>query len=422
MTRKRSMVDIDLPDRPLAKTLPVGRGSDPTARRGPMAKAIAEMAISARERHEIEAQIRLEGDAPAHEHFRRGHPGLMADLVPLDLIGMTRPVRDRKKGPDAGLLEPKAPTTEPDLSNPIRLEARADGQFELIQGHGLLTFGRPLKKQPDRPPAGKVLPIRERDCPLGREREERPALPPPARDAATKTRAARANPCLGRRTGMKHTLLSVVLATALALPVMAQDDMTMAPAAPGGGWDGTARAMKEVMQAEGIAASVQVQNVPGAGGTVGLAQFASTGAGDPGQLIVGGYVMVGAILTNVSPATLSDVAPIARLRGEAVGIAVSASSPIQNISELVEMMKADPGPVSWAGGSAGGVDHITVGLLAKAAGVDPTKINYVAFSGGGEALAAILGNQVTVGISGVGAFLPQVEAGTTRMLAVSTAE
>ena len=76
----------------------------------------------------------------------------------------------------------------------------------------------------------------------------------------------------------------------------------------------------------------------------------------------------------------------------------------------------------WAGGSAGGVDHITVGLLAKAAGVDPTKINYVAFSGGGEALAAILGNQVTVGISGVGEFLPQVEAGTMRMLAVSTAE
>jgi putative tricarboxylic transport membrane protein len=198
--------------------------------------------------------------------------------------------------------------------------------------------------------------------------------------------------------------------------------MIMAPAAPGGGWDSTARAMQEVMQAEGISASVQVQNVPGAGGTVGLAQFASSTSGDASQLIVGGYVMVGAILTNDSPVSLADVTPIARLTGEAVGIAVSASSPIQNIGELVEMMKADPGAVSWAGGSAGGVDHITVGLLAKAAGVDPTKINYVAFSGGGEALAAILGNQVTVGISGVGEFLPQVEAGTMRMLAVSTAE
>jgi putative tricarboxylic transport membrane protein len=221
---------------------------------------------------------------------------------------------------------------------------------------------------------------------------------------------------------MKHTLLSVLFATVLAMPAFAEDYTIVAPAAPGGGWDGTARAMQEVMQAEGISASVQVQNVPGAGGTVGLAQFASQASGDASQLIVGGYVMVGAILTNESPVSLADVTPIARLTGEAVGIAVSASSPIQNIGELVEMMKADPGAVSWAGGSAGGVDHITVGLLAKAAGVDPTKINYVAFSGGGEALAAILGNQVTVGISGVGEFLPQVEAGSMRMLAVSTAE
>ncbi len=221
---------------------------------------------------------------------------------------------------------------------------------------------------------------------------------------------------------MKHTLLGAVFAAALAVPAFAGDYTIMAPAAPGGGWDSTARSMQEVLLAEGISGSVQVQNVPGAGGTVGLAQFASTAAGDPTQLIVGGYVMVGAILTNASPVSLADVTPIARLTGEAVGIAVPAASPIQTIGELVEMMKADPGAVSWAGGSAGGVDHITVGLLAKAAGVDPTKINYVAFSGGGEALAAILGNQVTVGISGVGEFLPQVQAGTMRMLAVSTAD
>lgn len=221
---------------------------------------------------------------------------------------------------------------------------------------------------------------------------------------------------------MKHTLLGVVVAAGLALPAFAGDYTIMAPAKPGGGWDSTARAMQEVLLAEGISSAVQVQNVPGAGGTTGLAQFASTTAGDASQLIVGGYVMVGAILTNEAPVTLADVTPIARLTGEAVGIAVSASSPIQNINELVEMMKADPGSVSWAGGSAGGVDHVTVGLLAKAAGIDPTRINYVAFSGGGEALAAVLGNQVTVGISGVGEFLPQVDAGAMRMLAVSTAE
>ena len=82
---------------------------------------------------------------------------------------------------------------------------------------------------------------------------------------------------------MKHSLLSVAFAVGLAMPAFAEDYMIMAPAAPGGGWDGTARAMQEVMQAEGISASVQVQNVPGAGGTVGLAQFASTASGDPGS-------------------------------------------------------------------------------------------------------------------------------------------
>ncbi len=221
---------------------------------------------------------------------------------------------------------------------------------------------------------------------------------------------------------MKHVILGAALSAALAIPAFATDYTIMAPASPGGGWDQTARTMQEVLQSEGISGNVQVQNVPGAGGTVGLAQFVSTASGDPSQLIVGGYVMVGAILTNASPVSLADVTPIARLTGEAVAIVVPAASPIQDINGLVEALKADPGAVSWAGGSAGGVDHITVGLLAKAAGVDPTKINYVAFSGGGEALAAILGNQVTAGISGLGEFLPQVQAGTMRLLAVSSGE
>jgi putative tricarboxylic transport membrane protein len=221
---------------------------------------------------------------------------------------------------------------------------------------------------------------------------------------------------------MKHAFLGVAFAAALAVPAFAQNYTIVAPANPGGGWDGTARAMQEVMQAEGIASSVEVVNVPGAGGTVGLAQFVADSGGDPSKLIVGGYVMVGAILTNDSPVTLKDVTPIARLTGDTQAIVVPAASDIQTLGDLVEKLKADPGAVSWAGGSAGGTDHITVGLLAKAAGVDPTKINYVAFSGGGEAMAAILGNQVTAGVSSVGEFAEQVKAGTMRLLAVSSAD
>nr|WP_194362074.1 tripartite tricarboxylate transporter substrate binding protein [Rhizobium daejeonense] len=208
----------------------------------------------------------------------------------------------------------------------------------------------------------------------------------------------------------------------MALPAYAADYTIIAPANPGGGWDQTARSMQTAMQQEGISSNVQVQNVPGAGGTIGLAQFANQNKGNANSLIVGGYVMVGAILTNKAPVTLKDVTPIARLTGEYEAIVVPASSPLQTIGDLVDALKKDPGSVSWGGGSAGGTDHIAVGLIAKAAGVDPTKINYIAFSGGGEALAAILGSQVTAGISGYGEFESQVKSGTLRLLAVTSAD
>jgi len=219
---------------------------------------------------------------------------------------------------------------------------------------------------------------------------------------------------------LKHFFLASILAGALALPAAAADYTIMAPAAPGGGWDQTARTMQTALQQEKIAGNVQVVNVPGAGGTIGIAQFASQQKGNPNALLVGGYVMVGAILTNKSPVTLKDVTPIARLTGEYEAIVVPASSDIKTIGDLVAKLKENPGAVSWGGGSAGGTDHILVGLLAKAAGVDPTKINYIAFSGGGEALAAILGSQVTAGVSSYGEFESQIKAGTLRLLAVSS--
>ncbi|MCJ9671957.1 MULTISPECIES: tripartite tricarboxylate transporter substrate binding protein [unclassified Neorhizobium] len=219
---------------------------------------------------------------------------------------------------------------------------------------------------------------------------------------------------------MKHFLLASLLAGATALPAAAADYSIMAPAAPGGGWDQTARTMQTALQTEKISSKVQVMNVPGAGGTIGIAQFASQQKGNPNALMVGGYVMVGAILTNKSPVTLKDVTPIARLTGEYEVIVVPASSDIKSVADLTAKLKANPGSVSWGGGSAGGTDHITAGLIAKAAGVDPTKVNYIAFSGGGEALAAILGGQVTAGISSYGEFEGQIKAGTLRLLAISS--
>ena len=195
----------------------------------------------------------------------------------------------------------------------------------------------------------------------------------------------------------------------------------MAPASAGGGWDGTARAMQTAL-AVTTGQTVTVYNVSGAGGTVGLAQFVSDAKGNPHEMMVGGLVMVGAIETNKSAVNLSQVTPLARLTAEAEAIAVVADSKYENLQQLVDDFKADPTAISWGGGSAGGTDHILVGLIAQAVGVDPAKINYIAHSGGGEATAAILSGAVSAGVSGVSEFTDQVEAGQMRILAVSSDE
>lgn len=205
---------------------------------------------------------------------------------------------------------------------------------------------------------------------------------------------------------------------------MAQDlELTItAPAGAGGGWDSAARSLQEVMMATGNARSVQVINVPGAGGTVGLAQFVQGAQGSPNQLLVGGITMVGAIITNKAPYDLTAVTPLARLTGDPLVVVVPASSPYQTMADLMEGIKADVERTIWAGGSAGGADHMLSALVTQAAGQDPAKVNYVAYSGGGEALAAMLGGQVTAGISGYGEWQGQIESGDLRALAISYPE
>jgi len=192
------------------------------------------------------------------------------------------------------------------------------------------------------------------------------------------------------------------------------------PANPGGGWDQTGRNLATAMQAAKVVQSVQFENKGGAAGTIGLAQFINAARGDPGALMVGGMVMVGGIILNKAPVDLSMVTPIARLTSEYEVVVVPAASPHKSIGDLVNAFKADPGKVSWGGGSAGGTDHILVGLIAKAVGADAAKINYIPFKGGGEAIAAIIGGHVSAGVSGLGEFAEQIKAGRMRALAVSS--
>jgi putative tricarboxylic transport membrane protein len=196
----------------------------------------------------------------------------------------------------------------------------------------------------------------------------------------------------------------------------------MIPANPGGGWDQTGRNLAVAMQEAGVISGAQFENKGGAGGTLGLAQFVNNHKGDGSALMMGGMVMVGGIMLSKSTVDLSMVTPIARLTSEYVVIVVPASSPHKTFGDLMKAFKANPGAVSWGGGSAGGTDHILVGLAAQAIGADTSKINYVPFKGGGEAIAAIIGGHVTAGVSGLGEFAEQIKGKRMRALAVSSPE
>jgi putative tricarboxylic transport membrane protein len=210
-------------------------------------------------------------------------------------------------------------------------------------------------------------------------------------------------------------VFSMVAAAAGAQPALKM----MIPANPGGGWDQTGRSLAAAMQSAKLVSSVQFDNKGGAAGTIGLAQFVNASKGDPNAVMIGGMVMVGGIILSKSPVNLSQVTPIARLTSEWEVIVVPAQSSFKTLDDLLKAFKANPGKVAWGGGSAGGTDHILVGMIAKAVGVDPAKINYVAFKGGGEAVTAILGAHVAAGVSGVGEFAEHVKAGKMRALAVS---
>jgi putative tricarboxylic transport membrane protein len=235
---------------------------------------------------------------------------------------------------------------------------------------------------------------------------------------------------LTQETSMQFTKrdfikLSALSGVSLAMPAWAQakpsfDTLNMfVPAAPGGGWDGTARAIERAAKAAGLVGNMQFENVGGAGGMVGLPRYVNQRKGQGNSLMVGGSVMVGAAIANKSPVTMKDVTPIARLTEEAGVVVVPAGGKIKTWNDLTAALKANPKAVSVAGGSAGGTDHIVLGLMIKALGGNAKDAAYVAFAGGGPATAAILGNQVAAGISGYSEFEEHIKSGKMIALASS---
>ncbi|RYF07102.1 MAG: tripartite tricarboxylate transporter substrate binding protein [Comamonadaceae bacterium] len=215
------------------------------------------------------------------------------------------------------------------------------------------------------------------------------------------------------------------LAAAGALPLSAQAAVAvkmMLPANPGGGWDTTGRALGKALQDAGVASSVTYDNKGGAAGAIGLAQFVNSSKGDANALMVMGAVMLGGIITGKPPVNLSQATPIARLTSEYNVFVLPANSPFKNMGEVIAQLKKDPGSVKWGGGSRGSTEHIAAAMIAREVGVDPAKINYVAFRGGGEAIAAILGGNVTIGGGGYSEMAEYINTKKMVPIAVTSGE
>jgi putative tricarboxylic transport membrane protein len=224
-----------------------------------------------------------------------------------------------------------------------------------------------------------------------------------------------------RRDTFLKSLAALAAAGVLPSPAWAAANLKMMiPANPGGGWDTTGRALGKALQEAGVASSVSYDNKGGAAGAIGLAQFVNGNKGDANAMMTMGAVMLGGIITGKPPVSLSQATPLARITSEYNVFVLPADSKLKTMKDVVEQMKKDPGSVKWGGGSRGSTEHIAAAMIAREVGVDPSKINYVAFRGGGEATAAILGGNVTVGGSGYSEFAEYITAGKMRAIAVTS--
>ena len=224
-----------------------------------------------------------------------------------------------------------------------------------------------------------------------------------------------------RRDTFVKSMLAMAATGGLPLSALAATNVKMMiPANPGGGWDGTGRALGKALLESKAADTVTYENKGGAAGALGLAQFVNGSKGEPNAIMIMGAVMLGGIITGKPPVSLSSATPLVRLSSEYNVFVLPANSPFKTMKEVIEQLKKDPGSVKWGGGSRGSTEHIAAAMLAREAGVDPARINYVAFRGGGEATAAILGGNVTIGGSGYSEFSEYITAGKMKAIAVTS--
>ncbi|KQO14301.1 tripartite tricarboxylate transporter substrate binding protein [Acidovorax sp. Leaf78] len=203
-------------------------------------------------------------------------------------------------------------------------------------------------------------------------------------------------------------------------PKLAPTLRIVIPANPGGGWDQTGRALGAALVGVGAADQVEYENIGGKGGTIGLAKYAEKYGNDANTLLMGGMVMVGAVALQKPAVDLTQIQPLARLTSDYLVAAVAAKSPIQNTKDLTDALRADLRAVPVAGGSAGGVDHIFAGVLARASKANPENLVYKPFAGGSEVVDAVLSGNAALGLSGYSEFSDAIASGKLRAIGVSS--
>lgn len=192
------------------------------------------------------------------------------------------------------------------------------------------------------------------------------------------------------------------------------------PANAGGGWDQTGRALGAALLGAGVTDDIEYENKGGKGGTIGLSYYAEKYNSDPNTLLMGGMVMVGAVALQKPAVDMTRIQPIARLTSDYLVVVVAANSPIKNVTDLAERLRANPKDVPIAGGSAGGVDHVFSGVLTRGSGSKPEELVYLPFAGGAEVIQAVLAGKAVVGVSGYSEFADQLASGKLRAIGVSS--
>lgn len=215
--------------------------------------------------------------------------------------------------------------------------------------------------------------------------------------------------------------MTVSVKKATAAPDITANLTLIAPAGPGGGWDGFVREQQQAMRAAGLVGNAQVVNIPGAGGTIGLGRFTTMGDRSD-TLLATGSAMTGGVLINDSPVGYDDVRPIAKIAEDYDVVIVPADSPVESIDDLLEEWSADPKGHPWTGGSAGSLDHLVVAELALAGGLDGGEITFIPKSGGGEAIQALLNGTADYAATGYNEVSDQIEAGRVRAVGVTGPE